>query len=147
MTLSGFLAAPRPDQWTWAIAAGWPGPDGSSMSTDRICGVRIGIQSPAYEYHALPANRHDWRYLLGRLCGLPEAFRAAADRGYRDGCLAEVRLHIGGPMLAIAIARCHLRYAGLRLGARFAWTRRTRAREAAWVQPFGGCPCSFTEPG
>jgi hypothetical protein len=132
LTVAEFLRRPTPEEWEWARQRGWAGPDGSSASTDLIFGVRIGITSTDYSYVDLPANRHDWYYQLGRWFRLPEHFRRAADRVYRDLCLEEVRAHLEGPMLRLAILRCHARYVGLRTGARFAWTRRARRLRSAW---------------
>lgn len=131
-TLEEFLAAPTRDQWQAALAEGWPGPDGSSMSTDRMCGVRIGITSRAYMFHDLPANRHDWRYLLGRTYRLGAPFRLAADEGYRDMCVERFRQRLVQPRLAEGIVRAHIRFAVLRLGARFAWTEKTQLRHERW---------------
>lgn len=70
------------------LNTGWPGPDGSSSSLDNIEGVSIGKSSPAFADYVFPANRHDFRYELGRRLELPEAYRRAADREHRGvvGC-------------------------------------------------------------
>lgn len=99
-------------------------------------GVRIGISSPDYKYVDLPANRHDWYYLLGRSFELPDEYRRAADLAYRDLCMERLSAALEGPMLLIGHLRCHARYVALRLGAKFAWTSRAAARRAAWT---GGC--------
>ena len=132
MQLREFMALPTADRWQWALNHGWPGPDGSSSSTDHIMGVRIGVTSALHDDAFLPANLHDWRYFLGRLVGLPETHRAAADEAYRDGCLKRVRAKLTGWRLAIAITRCHGRYVALRVGARFAWTQAQRVRNFQW---------------
>lgn len=131
-SVEDFLRCPTAEEWAEALAHGWAGPDGSTASTDLIFGVRIGVTSPDYAYAGLPANRHDWWYLLGRTFELPEEYRAAADCGYRDLCIARLRAHLEGPVLALGIARCHARYVALRLGARYAWTRRAARLNAAW---------------
>ncbi|HET6496835.1 MAG TPA: hypothetical protein VFH61_15875 [Thermoleophilia bacterium] len=136
MTMTDFMRLPTEAQWQWARVAGWPGPDGSSSSTDHIMGVRIGITSGDWNSLQYAANRHDWRYFLGRLMGLGGDFRAEADRAYRDDCISAVRAALSGWKLAVAVARCHARYAGLRVGARFAWTQAQRLTNLQWAPAF-----------
>lgn len=134
-SLEEFIARPVYNAWRAELADGWPGPDGSSQSTDTIMGVRIGRTSRLFRYVDLPANRHDWYYRLGRKWRLPEAWRRAADKVYRDLCLERCRAELVGWKLAlrpVAVARCHGRYAALRAGARFAWTEKARRRRSAW---------------
>ena len=135
-TLEEFMASPTWQAWQAELKAGWPGPDGSSMSTDRIMGVRIGKTSDLHKYHVLPANRHDWRYRLARRHSLPEAWRRVADAAYREGCVECCRAELTGWKkwrLPLALARAHARYAGLRVGARYAWTKRAKIRAQAWT--------------
>jgi hypothetical protein len=149
ITLAEFLAPPTEAQWADALARGWSGPDGSSASTDHICGVRIGITTRDWAFHRLPASLHDWRYLLGRTLRLDDTFRAAADAAYRDDCIATCRAALTRrrdlPLLALAIGRAHARYVGLRVGAWLAWTDKQRALRARWCDDGGGL-CS-TEQG
>lgn len=133
--LEDFVERPSMAEWNAELRRGWSGPDGSSRSTDTIMGVRIGITSRSYRWVNLPANRHDWYYRLGRRWRLPESWRREADRRYRDLCLALVRLSLVGwraPLRPLAVARCHARYAVLRVAARFAWTQKAKGRNAAW---------------
>lgn len=125
MTLDEFLAPPAREAWEAELAAGWSGPDGSSSSLDDIEGVRIGITSTSHEHHALPANRHDWRYHLGRTRMLPPEFRAAADREYRDGCAERVRSTLIGWRVKAGEARAHARFYALRLFGGRAWRHGT----------------------
>lgn len=136
LTLERFLYRPTLEQWLEELADGWDGPDGSSLSTDTICGVRIGVTSASYAHVDLPANRHDWYYRLARRLRLPERFRRGADRVYRDLCIARLRAELTGwrraPRRVVGIARAHARYAALRAGARFAWTQQAKRRATAW---------------
>lgn len=131
-----FIQKPSYEEWLAELRDGWPGPDGSSMSTDKIMGVRIGITGPEYEYADLPANRHDWYYRLGRRYRLPESWRREADRRYRDMCIYLCKLALTGwrrwTVYPIAKARAHARYTALRTAARFAWTGKAKARAEAW---------------
>jgi hypothetical protein len=133
-----FLARPTRNRWQAEVGAGWRGPDGSSMSTDTICGVRIGVTSDRWEDCDLPANRHDWYYRLGRRYRLGKLYRVVADRAYRDMCLQFVRRDLGhwNPLRYVAVGRCHARYAGLRIGAAGAFTKKARrlvkARSVNW---------------
>jgi hypothetical protein len=130
VTLDDFLSEPTKRDWCHEIAeCGWPGPNGSSASTDAICGVRIGIKSPKYEYHNLPASEHDWRYQLGRRLSLPWEWSLPTDQGYRDGCLRKVRFALIGPFLLVAVVRCYARYFGLRA--------RVWCRTLAAIPPWG----------
>ena len=70
--IQAFLAPPTREMWDQMIRDGWAGPEGSSMSRDHIAGVRIGRTGAAFadafeNGHWLPANLHDWAYLLGRV--------------------------------------------------------------------------------
>jgi hypothetical protein len=135
-TIATFLRPPSYRAWQKELEAGWPGPDGSSMSTDTIMGVRIGLTSPSYEHSDLPANRHDWMYRLARRWRLPEAWRVPADKIYRDLCQERCRKELKGWrrgwLLPLALGRCHFRYACLRAGATFAWTGKAKLRKDAW---------------
>lgn len=133
--LDTFMRLPREVDWLHQIHLGWSGPDGSSLSTDTICGVRIGVTSDSFFYSGLPANLHDWRYRLARKYRLPDEWRKPADQAYRDDCIAACRSNLirwKKPLLPIALARCHARYAGLRAGARFAWTKLAKVRKDRW---------------
>lgn len=105
------------------------------MSTDTICGVRIGVTSPEWVANVdLPANRHDWYYRLGRRYRLGPKYRLVADRAYRDMCLARCRAELSrwNPLRYVAVGRCHARYAGLRAGAKFAFTSKAKTRADNW---------------
>ncbi len=130
-----FLRKPTSKQWARELANGWPGPDGSSMSTDKICGVRIGTTSREWEHCDLAANFHDWLYRLGRRMCLGEHFRKLADICYRDMCLKAVRAELSrwNPLQWVAVGRCHGRYAMLRATARFAFTARAKVRKEKFV--------------
>ena len=137
--LNLFILRPSVEAWENELRLGWSGPDGSSMSTDTICGVKIGKTSTSYIFIDLPANRHDWYYRLGRRLHLPEPYRVAADKVYRDFCIRRCRVALrGGPLgsrkflFPVAYARAHARYATLRIAARFAWTQKAKARREAW---------------
>lgn len=125
MTLEQFLAIPTREEWYAELSAGWTGPDGSSMSFDDIEGVRIGVTSRLWRNCTLPANLHDWRYHLGRTRKLPQSFRAAADAGYRDGCIEAVRTTLIGFSQKKGVARAYARWAALRVAGWFAWRRGT----------------------
>lgn len=134
-TLASFLRRPNHKSWLDQLDDGWPGPDGSSMSTDTIMGVRIGITSPCYKHVDLPANRHDWMYRLARRYRLPDEWRKYADMRYRDMCWVCCKAGLRGwkrALLPAAWARCHARYIGLRAGAKFAWTKKAKLRKEAW---------------
>jgi len=123
MNIFAFMQAPRQMEWEAAITEGWPGPDGSSASTDHIMGVRIGVTSPEYEHHELPANRHDWRYHLGRTYCLPEGHRRAADVAYRKDCIETVGDALDGKtMILLGTLRAWARYIVLRWFGKPAWT-------------------------
>ena len=133
MTEEEFLAEPTRRQWEFELRLGWSGPDGSTASTDHICGVRIGKKDPDYVYHNLPANRHDWQYRLARRTRLPKEFRILADEMYRDGCIWRVEsADIGWTLTKIAAARSWIRYYTLRAAARFAWTAKAKERNECW---------------
>ena len=136
MTLNDFLKPPTKRRWLEEIRAGWPGPDGSSFSTDTICGVRIGVTSADWEYRKLPANLHDWRYRLGRAGQLGGEYRQRADELHRDDLLRTVRgqLSYWNPLRYVAVTRCHARYAFLRAGARRAFTKAAKVRAAKWQE-------------
>ena len=134
MPIEKFLKPPTREEWRRELRRDWAGPDGSSFSTDTICGVLIGCTSTDWKHHRLPANGHDYKYRIARRLRLPERYRRFADRDYRNGCLRLVRLRIRwyNPLRPIAVARCHARYAALRVGARFAWTRKAKVRDSNW---------------
>ena len=122
MKLNMFMAVPTVDEWHDEIERGWRGPDGSSMSTDHMMGVRIGLTSTDYKHAKLPANLHDWRYQLGRRLRLDGRFRHAADVAYRDDCIAYIPRKLDGrTMIAIGVARAWVRYYALRLFGWKAW--------------------------
>jgi len=122
MDIEEFLAMPTEDQWDAGIDAGWAGPDGSSMSTDHMMGVRIGITHPSYKYHKYPANLHDFRYFIGRTFKLPRRFRLAADVEYRERCIEYIDRRLDGKtMTALGIVRAWVRYYALRLFGWRAW--------------------------
>lgn len=121
-TIEEFLAPPSKAQWIAALKEAWDGPDGSSASTDTICGVRIGVSSASHRYAKLPANLHDWRYFLGRHFGLPKSWRQRADVGYREDCIREIDEHLDGfVFLTAGKAIAHFRYFVLRLFGEKAW--------------------------
>ena len=49
MTLEDFMRIPTRLDWNREIEFGWPGPDGSTASTDHMMGVKIGVTSKAFE--------------------------------------------------------------------------------------------------
>lgn len=114
MTLQEFLQRPTPEAWQAELDAGWPGPDGSTASTDSIFGVTIGVSSPSYAHVDLPANRHDWHYRLIRRLGLGPEFRQAADAAYRDGIIDRAAGVLFGTVRRIAEMRAWTRYWVLR---------------------------------
>jgi len=122
MTIIEFMKGPTREQWMAEIEAGWEGPDGSSMSSDHIMGVRIGEVSPDYAFRDLPANLHDYRYRLGRRHKLGRGFRLAADVAYRKDCIEYVANVLDGrTAIGVAIARSWVRYWTLRLFGGFAF--------------------------
>lgn len=130
-TIEEFLRPFTRPEWYAALRSGWPGPDGSSSSTDTIFGVRIGITSPRFEHSLLPANRHDALYFLGRTYRLGGEYREAADAAYRDLCWAACRAELTGwrrVLLPAAYARCWARWAALR---GFGWASFTRKQKEA----------------
>lgn len=79
--------APTREEWEAELASGWPGSNGSSMSTDHICGVRIGITSADYDEADGPADHHDFGYrVLRRLLwfNMISAYEAELLRGLLD---------------------------------------------------------------
>ena len=74
------MIAPTWTELRIAIGLGFR-PNGSTMSPDSICGVRIGRstrrgaawRNVAYSVLDLPANRHDFRYFVGGGQGAREA--------------------------------------------------------------------------
>jgi hypothetical protein len=121
-TIEDFLAPPSQRQWLEALREAWDGPDGSSSSTDTICGVRIGIMSASHRHAALPANRHDWLYFLGRHFSLPATWRQRADALYRDECIRLLNQHLDGfVFLSLGKLIAHGRYFALRLFGSKAW--------------------------
>lgn len=121
-SVAEFLLEPTEDQWNAELLAGWLGPDGSSNSLDDIEGIRIGITSRSYAYHALAANGHDWLYQNGRRHKLGPEFRAAADAWYRDRCIRITDKALVGWRVYAARARAWTRYYALRSFGEFAWT-------------------------
>ncbi len=156
--LDEFLRRPTRKEWEREIELGWPGPDGSSMSTDKIMRVRIGVTSPSYRHVDLAANRHDWYYRRARRFqaehgeSVPESYRAGADAIYRALCIAEcyavlvcwprgphplcwtLPLVLVSLVYPLALVRCHCRYFALRFAARFAWTAKAKTRNATWAE-------------
>jgi hypothetical protein len=120
VTIHEFLRPPSLEEWNATLSLGWSGPDGSSSSLDDIEGIRIGITSTSYDHAHLPANWHDWLYMLGRTHRLPQNYRAAADALYCDRCLDQVAILIGWNGWK-ARTRCYIRYRALRLFGRHAW--------------------------
>jgi hypothetical protein len=122
MRIDKFLEIPTQEQWEAELEDGWDGPDGSSLSTDHMMGIRIGETSPDYKYHRLPANLHDWRYHLGRKYGLHGHHRHAADVAYREDCIDYITRRLDGrTMETIGIIRAWVRYYALRVFGRAAW--------------------------
>lgn len=122
--VAAFLRLPTKEQWKLELDRfGWSGPDGSSASTDNIGGLRIGNTSRAYKYAKLPANHHDWMYQQGRRKRIPKRLRRAADKSYRDECLAVVSVLIGYAGWK-ARRRCHFRFRVLRMVGWRAWKTR-----------------------
>lgn len=66
--IAGWLGSRNPTraEWDVAIAAGWRGSNGSSLSTDTICGVRIGITTAEYDAVRGGADWHDYGYYVCR---------------------------------------------------------------------------------
>ena len=134
-TAADFVRRPTAAEWRAELEAGWPGPDGSSMSTDTIMGVRIGTTSRSFRHVDLPANRHDYYYRLARRHRLPEEWRRWADFVYASLCVEACRTELRGwrrPLFPAAWARSWVRFAVLRAAARFAWTQRAKLRGEAW---------------
>ena len=122
MRIDHFLELPTQEQWEAELDDGWFGPYGSSMSTDHMMGIRIGVTSPDYRHHRLPANLHDWRYRLGRKHKLSARHRHAADVAYRKDCIAYIKRRLDGrTMEAIGVFRAWIRYYALRLFGGGAW--------------------------
>ena len=120
MTHQDFMELPTQRAWRKELTSGrWDGPDGSSMSTDHINGVRIGKTSIDWAFRTLPANLHDWRYHLGRTHGLGSSYRLLADVAFREDCIRTVAETLDGRMsIALAVIRSWGRYYVLRL---FGW--------------------------
>lgn len=134
-TIEEFLAPPTREQWLAALRMGWPGPDGSSSSTDTIFGVRIGITSAKHEHASLPANLHDWRYLLGRTFRLGEEYRQAADDAHPWDLWAACYAELTGwrtALLPAAWARCWTRWAVLRSAGWWSFTAKQKEIQLAW---------------
>lgn len=112
-------APPRPEFWAAELTSGWPGSNGSSCSTDTMCGVRIGRTSP--EHSTLPADVHDfWYRVLRRLHAttrVSEAevlqLRARVDLAFRDNLLALAGDAPFGTRTVFRI-RCLVRYRAVR---------------------------------
>lgn len=149
--ISDYLKRPTKDEWNDELAEGWaPGPDGSSLSTDTIFGCRIGCTSPNWtDGMRYAANLHDFRYRVGRRLNLGDEYRQAADVEHRQLLLLKVNGAFGrwNPVRYAARGRCHLRYAGLRVGGTGAFTKAARmvltkkatlrlvARDGKWQDP------------
>tara|TARA_R110000824_G_scaffold21496_6_gene80073 strand:- start:4415 stop:4789 length:375 start_codon:yes stop_codon:yes gene_type:complete len=119
MTLEDFMRIPTRLDWNREIEFGWPGPDGSTASTDHMMGVKIGVTSKAFEHSTLPANLHDWRYRLGRENGLGGNYRRVADVAYRDDCIKYIRTQLDSRVAtALGVSRAWVRYGVLRA---FGW--------------------------
>lgn len=127
-----FLARPTEAAWMREIRDGWAGPDGSTVSTDSIFGIKVGETSPSYEYVDLPANRHDWYYRLARRYRLPSRWRLNADVAYRRLAIERCREGLYGWRRRVAYARIWGRYGALRAGAYMAWSKRAQRRHLAW---------------
>lgn len=121
-----------PDQWAAEIEGGWVGSDGSTMSTDTIWGVRIGMTTAAWT--ALPAPQHDLDYrTLRRLLATGRityaqwvAGRLAADEALRDRMLAKA------PEAFVLVRpsyrrRCWIRFEAVQHGA--AWAAKPKHDE------------------
>lgn len=122
MTTEEFLAMPTQAEWQHELNSGWPGPDGSSSSTDHMMGVRIGISDPGYNHHKYPANLHDYRYHMGRKYGLPSRYRQLADVEYRERCIEYIDRRLDGKIFTgLGIIRAWARYYALRLFGWRAW--------------------------
>jgi hypothetical protein len=130
-TITDLLRDPQPPQWKSHLRGGvdrkgkrhgkWAGPDGASGVPDRLMGVRIGKVSPIFEDYKYPANRHDWRYRLGREFALPKAWRQRVDAQFKYDLRKELALHMGGTMYAIGWVRSAFMYWAVRMFGGRAW--------------------------
>lgn len=122
LSIEEFMAPVTKEQWEAELDRGWGGPNGSSMSTDHMMGVQIGISHPSYAFANYPANLHDYRYRLGRRFKLSRQYRRQADIEYRDGCIGflEERLQ-GRTAITIGAMRAWGRFYILRLFGWIAW--------------------------
>lgn len=93
--LAAGVRAPTRDEWRAELESGWPGPNGSSFSTDSVFGVKIGATSDTYS--RLPADVHDyWYRVLRRLLATcpgftfaeSELLRERVDGQFRAGIVA-----------------------------------------------------------
>lgn len=106
-------------QWDAELESGWPGSNGSSCSTDTICGVRIG--STTREYSVLPADHHDLgARIIRRLlyCNEISDYQAAElkkrnDIDHFNRLLAAIQV-LDGARYAEARSRVSARYYALR---------------------------------
>ena len=115
MTVEEFMQHPTIERWLEEISEGWEGPNGSSMSSDHIMGVRIGEASTNFAHSGLPANLHDYRYRLGRRLKLGPGHRKAADAAFRDECISFVVDALDGKtVIRLAIIRSWARFYALR---------------------------------
>jgi hypothetical protein len=128
LTLEEFLLPPTKEAWESELAAGWKGSDGSSISTDDIQGIRVGITSNSYKYSNLPASRHDFCYHLGRKYKLPSKYRKEADKLYRNLCLKLIKKHLMGFSAWKGRQQAKIRYRALRLFGRRAWREKLNER-------------------
>lgn len=120
MNIEEYLAATLdPRVWQRELDLGWEGSDGSTSSTDAICGVVIGLTTR--EFNTLPASRHDLAYRLGRRLKLGPEYRKAADKAYRDDCVRCTQEALSKPVAFVAKSRAHARYWVLRMFGGAAW--------------------------
>ena len=121
-TLLG-VVAPTRGWWVSEVASGWPGSNGSSMSTDHIFGVRIGITSSEYSIAKGPADLHDFGYrVLRRMLWMnslssyeAETIRKRVDDQMYDGLIS---LSGEAPRVAVMTGayriRCYARWFAVR---------------------------------
>lgn len=116
------LSAGRPltqVEWANEVASGWPGPNGSSYSTDSIFGVRTGRTGSGHS--TLPADVHDaWYRVLRRLHATTavgsdevEALRERVDGAFFAQLLSLADLAPFG-LRTLFRARCFLRWRAVR---------------------------------
>ena len=86
MTLEDFMRIPTRLDWNREIEFGWPGPDGSTASTDHMMGVKLGGN-----------------------------YRRVADVAYRDDCIKYIRTQLDSRVAtALGVSRAWVRYGVLR---------------------------------